>query len=89
MYHYSKICDDLKEKVLVIAIEEFCELNQQLTKCLRGKMHKERLLEEYADCLIVMEWIKEYCNLSDEEVSNWLDKKNRRNAKRIQEGVFR
>lgn len=88
MYHYSKICDDLK-KVLVIAISKLCELNQQLTKCLRGKMHKERLLEEYADCLIVMEWIKEYCNLSDEEVSNWLDKKNRRNAKRIQEGVFR
>ena len=52
-------------------------------------MNREHLLEEYADCLIVMEWIKRYYDLSDEEIKRWLDKKNERNRKKIEEGVFR
>ena len=54
MYNYDKVKDVLNDRVLVIAVEELCELSQQLTKTLRGKMNKESLLEEYADALIVM-----------------------------------
>ena len=89
MYNYDKVKDVLNDRVLVIAVEELCELSQQLTKTLRGKMNKESLLEEYADALIVMEWIKKYCNLTDEEIKFWLDKKNSRNKKKIAEGTFK
>ena len=89
MYNCDKVKDILGDKVIVIAIEELAELTQQLTKGLRGKMNREHLLEEYADCLVVMEWIKEYYDLSDEEIKRWLDKKNERNRKKIEEGVFR
>lgn len=89
MYNYDKVKDVLNDRVLDIAVEELCELSQQLTKALRGKMNKESLLEEYADALIVMEWIKKYCNLTDEEIKFWLDKKNSRNKKKIEEGTFK
>ena len=89
MYNYEKVKDVLNDRVLVIAVEELCELSQQLTKTLRGKMNKESLLEEYADALIVMEWIKKYCNLTDEEIKFWLYKKNSRNKKKIEEGTFK
>ena len=89
MYNYEKAKEILGDKVIVIAIEEMAELSQQLTKGLRGKMNREHLLEEYADCLIVMEWVKKYYDLSDEELKEWLDKKNERNRKKIEEGVFR
>ena len=49
-------------------------------------MNREDLLEEYADCLIVMEWVKEYYDLSDEEIKRWLDKKNERNRKKNRRG---
>jgi hypothetical protein len=75
MYNYEKAKEILGDRVIVIAIEEMAELSQQLTKGLCGKMNKEHLLEEYADCLIIMEWIKRYYDLSDEEINKWLDKK--------------
>lgn len=45
-------------------------------------MNREDLLEEYADSLIVMEWVKKYYDLSDEEIKRWLDKNNERNRKK-------
>lgn len=75
MYNYEKAKEILGDRVIVIAIEEMAELSQQLTKGLRGRMNKEHLLEEYTDCLIIMEWIKRYYDLSDEEINKWLDKK--------------
>lgn len=89
MNNYDKVKNILGDKILVIAIEEFSELQQQLTKCLRGKMNKEHLLEEYADVLICLDWIKKYCNLTDEEINDWKEKKNERNKKKIEEGIFR
>lgn len=75
MYNYEKAKEILGDRVIVIAIEEMAELSQQLTKGLRGRMNKEHLLEEYTDCLIIMEWIKRYYDLSEEEINKWLDKK--------------
>lgn len=62
-------------KNLVIAMEELAELSQQISKIIRGKGDKMGLLEEYADVLIVLEWIKKIANLKDDEIAKALNVK--------------
>lgn len=62
-------------KNLVIAMEELAELSQEISKIIRGKGDKMGLLEEYADVLVVLEWIKKIANLKDEEIARALNVK--------------
>lgn len=71
---------------LIIAMEELAELQQALSKFLRKKPDMDNLHEEFADVMICMEWIKEYCHLEEVEISKWLNYKQSRLVQRYENG---
>lgn len=58
------------ETQLTIAIEEMAELTQQITKHLRGKTDETHLLEEFADVILGLLYIKQILFLPDEVIEN-------------------
>ena len=72
---------DIKNKAIII--EELSELQKVITKDIRNKFNKEDLLEEMADVFIVLHMAKQLYGISDEELSDSLDKKMERNLKRV------
>ena len=73
------------EKQSVVCMEECCELVQAISKELRGKSDKEHLAEEMADVLICMEMLKIMYHVTDDELNEWIKKKQFRQLKRITE----
>ena len=73
---------------LVITMEELGELQQQVSKFIRGKDNHYELLEEVADAYFVLGYIRDICGLSDEEVTKAINIKLNRQAKRNQEETF-
>ena len=72
-------------KQSVVCMEECCELVQAISKELRGKSDKEHLTEEMADVLICMEMLKIMYHVTDDELNEWVKKKQFRQLKRITE----
>ncbi len=74
---------------LVIAMEEFAECTQQISKVLRGKSDKYELLEETADALIGIRYIQIICDLSDEELIKAVNVKTERLKEKLKaEGKY-
>lgn len=63
---------------LVIAMEELNELGQQISKVLRGKLDKSHLIEEVADVIIALQYIKQICDISETEIDNAIQYKIKR-----------
>lgn len=63
---------------LVIAMEELNELGQQISKVLRGKLDKNHLIEEVADVIIALQYVKQICNISETEIDNAIQYKIKR-----------
>lgn len=78
-----KSTTELENKV--ICIEELSELQKEITKDLRGKLRREHLIEELADCHIVLQMVKELYNIKDNELFEMYDKKMERNISRIKD----
>ena len=53
---------------LVIVMEELNELGQQVSKFCRGKSDHYDLVEEMADVAIGLEYLKQICKVSEEEL---------------------
>ena len=53
---------------LVIAIEEMSELTKEISKDLRGKGNREHIIEEMADVQLILDELKEYYNISQEDI---------------------
>lgn len=53
---------------LVIAIEEMSELTKEISKDLRGKGKREHIIEEMADVQLILDELKEYYNISQEDI---------------------
>lgn len=66
----------------IVAMEELAELIQALSKELRSKHDKEHLVEEIADCYIVIETVKEMFNVSESEVQQLIIEKQNRQEQR-------
>lgn len=60
---------------LIIVIEELAELQQQLSKYLRGNADRIGLIEEYADVVVGLDYIKHICNITDEEINKAINVK--------------
>lgn len=75
--------DILKEKSMVIAMEELAELQQAISKGIRGKLDNENLHEEIADVLITLEWMKYYFNADENRIVLWKEYKQNRIINRI------
>lgn len=63
---------------LVIVMEELAELQQQISKYLRGKEDRLGLIEEVADVIMGLDYVKIICNISDEEVNKAMNVKLQR-----------
>lgn len=75
---------------LIIATEELAELQQCITKHLRGKGDKLNTTEEVADVLIGIEFIKTIMNLDEEEIKKAKAVKLNRIKERVKnEGSFK
>lgn len=89
---YQEWCKDavrtLEDKSMIIAMEELAELQQAISKGLRGKLDRDNLAEEIADVLIVIDWIAEKFEISLAEVEAWSNHKKRRIAMRVLDGTL-
>ena len=61
-----------------IAMEEFAELQQEVSKHIRGYDDKIGLLEEMADAYICLEFLKSIFNITPEELQKAMDVKLQR-----------
>lgn len=55
---------------IIIILEELGELNKELTKALRNKQDRIGIIEETADVLICIEYIKKIFNITEREINN-------------------
>ena len=78
-----------EDNILIIAIEEMAELQQELSKIIRGKKEANRynysLLEELADVQICIDTIKQYSRITDDDLKYAIDTKMERIRRKIEE----
>lgn len=67
-----------KDVQSTVCMEECAELIQAISKEKRGKSDKNNLAEEMADVLISIELLKEIYDVSNEQINEWVDKKQKR-----------
>ena len=76
-----------EDNILMIAVEEMAELQQELSKILRGKKEANRnnysLLEELADVQICIDTIKQYSRITDDDLKYAIDTKMERIRRKI------
>ena len=65
-----------------IAMEEFAELQQQISKQIRGYDDRIGLLEEMADAYIGLEFLKSIFNISEEDMQKAVDVKLERERRK-------
>ena len=76
-------------KNLIIVMEELAELSQAVSKELRGKGDRTNLLEEYADVLLCLQYIKAIAGFTDEQIDKAITvKANRLNETIIKNGKY-
>lgn len=74
---------------LVIVMEELAELQQQLSKFIRGKEDFECLVEELGDVMLGIYYVQEICGISDEMLHKAMNVKMDRQDKRNETHVLR
>lgn len=74
---------------LIIATEELAELQQAITKFLRGKEDKLNLIEELADVEICLEYIKKSTGVSKEDLEKMKRFKAERILRKVKEENFK
>lgn len=83
---YKKLIKKYGDKQLIVAIEELSELQKELCKALRGKPNKENIIEEFADVLIMLDQVKIYFKIEDDEIRDIIDQKIKRTKERLLNG---
>lgn len=72
-----------KDMQLNVAIEELSELIKEICKHKRGSDNRGAIIEELADCYIMMEQIEIIFDISDEELAEMYVEKLNRLEKRL------
>lgn len=67
-----------------VCMEECAELIQAISKAKRGKINRDNMIEEIADVLICIEMLKQMYMISDEKINKWIEKKQAREAERME-----
>lgn len=73
------------DEQIVVAIEELSELTKELCKALRGQVNTQNIIEELADCRIVLEEMQHLFNITDKQLSNQIFIKLQRTKERYLE----
>lgn len=82
---------DYPESMHYIALEEPAELIQAITKIMRyGKdeILINNLIEEVADVYIALEWLKYCYDIEESEIQEFINKKENRMKKRLEDEEF-
>ena len=74
-----------KDMQLTVAVEEFSELIKEICKNKRGSDNRENIIEELADCYIMMEQIEIIFELKGCDISAVIDEKLARLERRLAE----
>ncbi len=74
---------------MIIAMEELAELQQAISKGLRGKLDKDNMTEEIADVLICISWVMAKFEIDTNELAKWQNIKNERCHNRLTTGTFK
>lgn len=70
------------DKQIIVAIEELSELIKELCKKSRGENNISNILEEIADCHIVLKEMQTYFHISDNQLQTQINRKLQRTRKR-------
>ena len=73
-----------KNNQSTVCMEECAELIQAISKAKRGKIDRDNMEEEIADVLICIEMLKQMYMISDEKINKWIEKKQAREAERME-----
>lgn len=73
-----------KENQSIVVMEECAELIQAISKELRGKSDKKHLAEEMADVYICLVLLKRMYEITDSDLQEWIDFKQKRAVKRME-----
>ena len=73
-----------KNNQSTVCMEECAELIQAISKAKRGKIDRDNMAEEIADVLICIEMLKQMYMISDEKINKWIEKKQAREAERME-----
>ena len=93
---YLQIHEDVHKKDILtfghnsqlqIAAEECSELNKECIKALRGKLRREKMVEEMADVLIMIKHLAIMFNVTDEELITWIRYKTQRTSEEIEKYI--
>ena len=80
---YTKLYEKYGDEQIIVAIEEFSELQKELCKFLRNKLNMENLIEEIADAEIMIEQIKLHFKIPQENIDATKKEKLKRTVKRL------
>ena len=83
---YDKLIKQYGTTQMIVAIEELSELQKEVCKAFRNKYKKDDMLGEIADVYIMLEQLKLYFSISDEEVISTIEQKNKRTRERLAGG---
>lgn len=75
-----------KDMQLTVAVEELSELIKEICKYKRGADNREAIIEEMADCYIMLDQMLTMFNVNEEEICDKMEEKVNRLEKRLEEG---
>ena len=82
---YTRLLLEYGDAQVVVAIEELSELQKELCKVLRHKHNRNNLIEEMADVEIMLEQMKMYFFIYEEEIEAIKKQKIERTKNRLLE----
>ena len=65
-----------------VCMEECAELIQAISKAKRGKINQNNMTEEIADVLICIDILKQIYNITDPQIEDWVEYKQKRILRR-------
>lgn len=80
---YTKLLNLYGDKQIIIAIEELSELQKELCKELRRNSNYDNIVEEIADVEIMLEQMKIYFEISENEIELMKEIKIERTKERL------
>ena len=73
-----------KDMQLTVATEEFSELTKEFCKHKRGRDNRANIIEEMADCYIMMMQVELIFEITDEEIESKIEEKLNRLEQRLE-----
>lgn len=80
---YTKLLELYGDKQIIIAIEELSELQKELCKSLRSNYNYGNIVEEIADVEIMLEQMKIYFEINENEIEEMKEIKLKRTKERL------